>query len=174
MHVAGLGAMSEKRGKSLASAVILGLLFVAMGAFVVLAVTGIIPEGQKGLGAPVWVAVCAGGLFVLAGGAVLLRTAAGGNLDDGEMPANAPFWMRLAQYFIGLAIVAGLASIGSWVAFAPGEREFTVTSTLTGRAPANEWIGRIVFGIGAVIVWAMLVVFAVSWKRKLFGRNARV
>jgi hypothetical protein len=165
--------MSDQGRKSIASATIFGLLFVAIGVFVVLAVTGLIPGGEKGLRAPVWVAVCAGGVFVLAGCTVLLRAAAGGNLDDSEMPAGSPFWMRFVQYFIGLAVVAGLAAIGSWIAFAPGEREFTMTAPIVGSGRGSELTGRIVFGIGAVMVWVMFVVFAVSWKRKLFRRDAR-
>lgn len=54
------------------------------------------------------------------------------------------------QYLIGLCIFACLGAISSWIAFGPGERQFSGTF-MFGDAATNSAIGRIAFGTGAVM-----------------------
>lgn len=160
--------MTDQKPGSAKELLFIGLFAIAMGVITVLIAGGVIPaKPAKGPHAPMWLAVISGSIFLLAGAAIVLRALAGGTAHDGELPADAPFWLRLVYYIIGLAVVGALAAIGTWVAFGPGERAFSVTIPFLGEGPANEWIGRAAFGAGAVITWLLFVAFAVSWWRKL-------
>jgi hypothetical protein len=148
---------------------VVGLFAIAMGAMVMLAVTGILPG--KGPQAPIWVGVCGGLVFVLAGGALVLRWLAGGEAHDGEVPRGSPTWLRGVYYLLGLVCIGSLAAIGSWVAFGPGARAFSVSVPFLGQGPANEGLGRAVFGIGAMLVWLFFIVAARKYWQKLSRRG---
>lgn len=142
-----------------------GLFAIAMGVIPMLMLSGIIPGST--LRAPVWVGALAGGVFILAGLALVLRWCAGGDTHDGEMPKSAPLFLRALYSLIGLACIGALAAIGTWVAFGPGERAFSVSIPFIGSGPANQWLGRSVFGFGALITWGFFLLAAVTWWRKL-------
>ena len=142
-----------------------GIAAIAMGAMVILAVTGVLPG--KGAQAPAWVVVCAGLVFVLAGGALVLRWLAGGETHDGELPKGSPVWLRAVYYLIGLICIGSLAAVGTWVAFGPGVRAFSMSIPFLGQGPANEWVGRALFGVGAVLIWLFFILAARSYWRKL-------
>jgi hypothetical protein len=120
-----------------------------------------VPGGPKTLHGPLWIVLAAGVVFLLGGIAVALQDAAGADLDTGELPKDAARWVRVAQYLIGVTIFACFGLIGSWIAFGPGDRAFS------GTVPVGTTLGRIMFGIGAVIVWLGLIAYAVSGARKL-------
>jgi len=88
-------------------------------------------------------------------------------MHERELPRGVPLQLRVAYYFLGLAVVGALATVGTWVAFGPGERAFAVSLPFPVSSPANPWIGRSVFGVGAVLTWLFFVVAAVAWWRKL-------
>jgi hypothetical protein len=138
-----------------------GLVATAMGAAIILFASGIVPV--KNANAPPWIGTIAGLLFVIVGGALLLRWSAGGSANDGDMPAQAPLWSRAVYYAAGLACVAALATIGSWVAFGPGERVFSASIPLL----ENPWIGRAIFGTGAILSWMFFLAAASDGWRKL-------
>jgi len=162
----GVQAMPNKTGPATSSElVVVGLLAIAMGAMVTLNVSGVLPG--KGARAPIWVGVCGGLTFMLAGGALLLRWLAGGETHDGEMPRGTPFWLRAVYYLIGLICIGALAAVGTWVAFGPGTRAFSMSLPFLGKGPANEWLGRAVFGTGTLIVWLFFIVAARTYWRKL-------
>ena len=146
-----------------------GLVAIAMGAMVMLAVTDVLPG--KGARAPVWVGVCAGLVFMLAGGALVLRWFAGGETHDGEMPRGTSFWQRAVYYLIGLICIGALAAIGTWVAFGPGPRAFSMSIPFLGKGPASEWLGRGVFGVGAVLVWLFFIVAARRYWQRLMAEQ---
>ena len=148
-----------------------GIAAIAMGAMAMLAVTGVLPG--KGAQAPVWVGVCAALVFVLAGGALVLRWLAGGETHDGELPNGSPVWLRAVYYLIGLICIGSLAAVGTWVAFGPGVRAFSMSIPFLGKGPANEWLGRALFGVGAVLVWLFFILAARSYWRTLMrtGRS---
>lgn len=128
-----------------------------------------IPGGPRNLHGPLWMATAAGLAFLLAGLAVGLQ--AWGRADsNGELPDDAPFWMRVVQYLIGVAIFLCFAMLGSWIAFGPGPRGFSGSFMFFGRS-INELIGRGMFGFGAVICWVGTLAFAVSGARKLKARR---
>jgi hypothetical protein len=154
----------------------IGLLVAALGAFICLIGLGIITSNAKDVHAPLWVVTSAGAAFLFAGLTLALSAASPTTDADGGLPPSAPFVLRLLQYLLGLAIVAALASVGSWVAFGPGERNFSVTLSLpwwgsTGKG--NDLIGRVVFGIGAVLTWLFFIAVAVKGWRRLFKRAAK-
>jgi hypothetical protein len=132
----------------------IGLAASAAGLFLVLIGVGLLPI--SGGDTPPWVVLCAGLVFFLGGASVILQEVGGAN-RQGELPTQAPFWMRAAQYLIGVATFASFAAIGSWVALGAGETLST--------------IARTAFGIGAIILWLAAVAFAASGARKLFGSS---
>ena len=143
-------------------AVAVGLAVSAMGALIVLLAVGVIPGGDASLEAPRWVVAAAGLSFVLAGAAIIVGYAvAGGAAPDGDLPPGTPRWLRVTQSLLGLGIIVSLAAVGTWVAFGPGPRAFSVTLPFVGRGPGDERLGRVAFGIGAVLMWIFLVVFVV-------------
>ena len=89
--------------------------------------------------------LCAGLAFFLAGVAIAIQTLGNANAT-GELPAEAPRWMRVVQYLIGFTIFC-FGAIASWVAFGPGERHFSETFVF-GDAATNAAIGRTAFGVG--------------------------
>jgi len=62
-----------------------------------------IPGGPSNLNGPLWLILCAGLAFFLAGVAIAIQTLGHANAG-GELPAGAPRWMRAAQYLIALTI----------------------------------------------------------------------
>jgi len=141
--------------------VAVGLAVSAMGALIVL-LGGRDPGGDASLEAPRWVVAAAGLSFVLAGAAIIVGYAvAGGGAPDGDLPPGTPRWVRVTQSLLGLGIIVALAAVGTWVAFGPGPRAFSVTLPFVGRGPGDETVGRVAFGIGAVLMWIFLVVFVV-------------
>ena len=87
---------------------------------------------------------------------------------SGELPKDSNWWMRVFYYVVGLAIVGGLAAIGSWVAFGPGARSFSGPGLFLLSAENAALVGRIIFGFGAVLTWLCLIALVASGARKLF------
>ena len=62
------------------------------------------------------------------------------------------------------------ASIASWIAFGPGEREFSGGASagpVSVGGSGGETVGRVMFGFGAVLLWLMEVLIAVKLIRSL-------
>jgi hypothetical protein len=111
---------------------------------------------------------CAGLAFRLAGVALAVRACTG--VRGGGGAPDAPRWLHATQYLLVMAIIACFAAIGSFIAFAPGPRSFGISLPFM-EMRGGAVIGRIAFGIGAVILWLCLIGFAVSGARKLIGRR---
>jgi hypothetical protein len=139
-----------------------GLYFVLVGLDVMP-----IPGGRGSLHAPLWIALLAGLVFFLGGCAVLLQARGRAN-DSGELPPDAPRWMRVAQYLIGVAIFASFALIGSWVAIGGDPRQF---SGSFGEHGIGVTVARAAFGFGAIICWLATIAFATAGARKLLGHG---
>jgi hypothetical protein len=144
-----------------------GALAAAAGLYFMLVGFGVLatPGGPRNLHAPLWVVQLIGLIFVLAGAAIVIQGMGHAN-GSGELPADAPQWMRAAQYFIGVVVFACFALIGSWVAIGGESRQFSggipFVSSLT-----NVSLARVMFGLGAAICWIATIAFAVSGARKL-------
>ncbi len=128
----------------------LALVVIAAGAAIVAGAAGWLPL-RLSPGVPRWVGAAAGMVFVLGGVAV-------------AMPPRA----SRAKDAIGAALVTMLTAVGAWVAFWPGARTFGSSVSgggVTASGGGNEWVGRIVFGLGAILCGAFA---AFLWKRVLF------
>lgn len=151
-------------------ALIVGVLCAAGGIPAILSGIGAIPL-KPTPGTPGWVAVCAGVMFVLGGAAIVNGYAIGRGMGaDGDLPANTPLSVRLAQYLIGLAIVGLMMIVSGWIAFGPGERHFSMTIAMpfvARRTAGDDLSGRIAFGVGTVLLVVMLVGLGWSGARRL-------
>lgn len=162
--------MSQAKPLSPRGTFLCGLLAVGMGLFLLLVGLGVVKPDRNAMHAPLWVATCAGLVFMLAGISIAMGAIQGVSAS-GDLPKDASWWSRFFYYAIGLAVCAGLAAIGTWVAFGPGTRSFSGTGLFLVSVEANETIGRIVFGLGAVVTWLILLTVAISGGRKLFRRR---
>jgi hypothetical protein len=148
------------------TAIACGLLALGMGVFIILSAFEMIPS-RGGSGGERWIGAIAGVAFALGGLAALIQTCARAT-PDGNLPSTAPGWVRVTLYLLSLAIVVSLGAIGTWVAFGPGERAFS-TSIPFLPAWLNEPAGRTAFGVGAVLIWIILIPIAVAGARRLRG-----
>jgi hypothetical protein len=149
----------------------LGAITAAIGFYIVLVGIGVLPPPGEAH-APMWVVMLAGLCFLLGGFGVLLPAAVTGEVrNDGELPAGAPYWLRVFQYLLVLTLFAAFAMIGSFVAFGPGARSFSVSAPFGSTDEGNEVFGRVAFGLGAIITWLCLILVAASGWRKLIGRD---
>ena len=120
---------------------------------------------------PPWLLACGGLTLVFIGGAVILGFAVAGRPGpDGSPPVFAPFGLQLAQYLTGLGIVSTMTAAFTFVAFGPGERHFSGSSSFlfwSQQGGGGEMAGRVAFGSGAVLMWIYLIAVGVSGARHL-------
>jgi hypothetical protein len=163
--------MPEPEQNSTRSNYYMAAIAAATGAYFVVVGAGLlpIPGGPKNLHGPLWLVACVGLAFFLASIAIVIQTLGHANAA-GDLPAGAPRWMSVVQYSMGLAIFICFGLISSWVAFGPGEREFSGSFLFFSHA-TNAVIGRTAFGIGAVIIWLGTAAVVASGIRKFFDRN---
>jgi len=134
------------------AAVILGTLVAIAGVVPILGATGVI-DLKPTPGTPTWVGATAGLVFVFGGLAVMNGSTMGSSRARVGM-----------QTLLGVAICAAFAAIAGWIAFGPGERQFASTISLpfyahSGRG--SEWLGRGMFGLGAIGSAALGMAFLV-------------
>ena len=155
---------------SRSTTVAIGAIAAAAGGYFILVSLGMVPPpGRRNPHDPLWIVFCAGLAFLLGGLAVVNGALAGAR--EGELPPNAPRWVRLTQYVMGLAITACLAATGTWIALGAGPRSFSMSGPLFDTTGVGEMIGRTAFGIGALITWLCLIALAINGAGKLFGRR---
>jgi uncharacterized membrane protein len=118
-------------------------LVLGMGAFIAAVGLGVVPVDPKSVHAPGWVIVAAGIVF-LAVGLFLLQQAL--RIE----------WLKPVPGFV---MLVGLMAMGHWVAFGPGERKFRGIVSVVGiEAPlSSEVMGRATFGLGAILLDALVV-----------------
>ena len=148
----------------------MGVVCAAIGAYFMLVGLGVLPPpGGRNSKDPLWIGFIAGLVFFLGGVALLLQAAGRANAS-GELPADAPPWMRIAQHLIVVAIFASFALIGSYIAIGGDPKKFSGGLPFVSGG-TNVSIARVAFGIGALICWAATIGFAISGARKLLGRG---
>jgi len=129
-----------------------------------------VPGGRNNLYAPLWVATLIGLILLLAGAACVLQ-GAGRASAGGELRADAPFWMRAAQYLIGVALFADFAVLGTWIAFLGDDGHFSGGDPFLGAY--NGSLARLMFGAGALICWLATIGYAVAGARKLLSHSGQ-
>jgi hypothetical protein len=127
-----------------------------------------VPGGRDNLHGPLWIATLIGFAVLLAGAACLIQGLGRANASA-ELPADAPFWIRAAQYLIGTALFAAFAVLGTWVAFGGDARHFSGGIPFLGAS--NVSFARIMFGFGALVCWLATIGYAVQGGRKLMRRG---
>jgi len=140
----------------------MGTLFIMCGIMpILLGLHAIDPGPTGGTPPPDWVALAAGLVFVGGGLAIVLDYGlAGGTGPDGNLVPGTPFWIRVANYLLGLAIIGLMAAMFGWVAFGKGPRAFSSSISLPfmGRSwMSGEISGRIAFGAADVLMWMMFI-----------------
>jgi len=123
-----------------------GSIFIFAGLMIILLGLGVIHADPSTVHAPMWIIVCAGLVFLLSGVAVI-------NGYGFSHPS------LIISDILGVSIVGIMTLICWWVAFGPGERHFTTTSSFLfpkTTTSGNSGQGRFVFGIAFFL---MLVFF---------------
>jgi hypothetical protein len=129
-----------------------GLCCVAMGIAPLLATFDIGPLGTADINGPPWLGFAAGGVFVVAGLAVIVGP--GKPVHSG---------------LLALAALAGLAALGNWIAFGAGARACS-GSILFWTDHGMAGLGcRIPFGIGAVITNAIVLLWGIVSLQQVLG-----
>ncbi len=135
---------------------------MAPGAFVAAAALGWIPAPTDSFHAPRDIVLLAGMLFVLAGASIVAND-------------RLPAWTR---GFIGACIWTMFALIPSWIAWGSGPREFSgdgvwLLDILGLSVPS---IGRVIFGLSALLMWLGAGVAWWTWLAALplLGRIAAI
>ena len=72
---------------------------------------------------------------------------------------------------LAIGAVGALAIIGTYVAIGSGPRAFSPSAPFVEMQTTGEILGRTVFGLGAVIVWIIVIALTVGTVRKLFDRR---
>jgi hypothetical protein len=116
---------------------------------------------------PNWLGFAAGLVFFAAGLSVLVRAWLRVPDKQANLPDDAPAIAVAIQWLAALTVVAALASIGTWIAFGAGTRQFPMSLPVWGSVA--ELIGRAAFGFGAIITWLMAALMAYAGAKKFFG-----
>jgi hypothetical protein len=72
---------------------------------------------------------------------------------------------------LAIGAAGALAIIGTYVAIGSGPRAFGLSAPFIEMQTTGEVVGRTVFGLGAVIVWIIVIALTVGTVRKLFDRH---
>lgn len=147
----------------------IGMLSAALGFYFVLVGAGLRPPPGESE-APSWIALCCGLTFLAAGAAVTVRGLLGVDDKASDLPPDAPASLKAIYGFAGVAAAAALALIGTWVAFGPGERHFTMGGPVAG--PLGDGLGRTMFGLGAFVAWVLVALMARAGMKKIFGKKS--
>jgi hypothetical protein len=81
--------------------------------------------------------------------------------------------MEIAYRVLGIGTAGALATIGTFIAIGSGPRAFTLGGAFGEMQTAGDTLGRVVFGLGAVVVWIVVIALTVGTVRKLVDRAAR-
>ena len=155
--------MANSQQRSFRSLVIFGSIFIFVGAFIFLISINLISVPEEDIYAPRWVLTSVGLTFALAGVLVVLN-----GLKSGLGHHALYKWIYNG---VLLMFMIFFAAPFNWVAFGPGEREFS-SSTSVGAVSVSQsgedFGGRLVFGIGAILM-DILILYLVY--RAIQGRD---
>ena len=162
--------MAEKLGSPW-TFVGIGLLGIAIGAAIILSVTGVLPvQGRLSPGVTNWIIICAGIVFAGIGG-VFALTGFSGTKVGSRVRVRAPILFRLLNFLVAVVALSSLATIASFAAFAPGPRTFSFTLPFVGAVLGAELIGRVFFGAMALLLWGVIAVLLWFGMRVVMGRE---
>ena len=146
-----------------------GVAFSAAGLYLMLGAAGYVPMPESN--SPAFISFCAGAAFLFAGLTCIVRARAGILNMETEIPDSAPRWTQVSYRVLAIGAAGALATIGTYVAIGSGPRAFSLSTSLVEMQTTGEILGRTVFGLGAVIVWIIVIALSVGTVRKLFDRR---
>jgi hypothetical protein len=134
--------------KSFISTLIFGSIFIFVGALIFLTAVDVIDAPDENFNAPRWIVAVIGLAFAVAGAMVIVKSLESGYGDH-------PLFKSISTLMV-LAFLVFFAAPFNWVAFGPGERSFSRSTSfgpLTVSQNANGDLGgRMVFGIAAILM----------------------
>jgi hypothetical protein len=147
----------DNQPPSLGNTLFMSGICIVMGGVVFLIGIGVIPGGEADPSASArLLAIGAGLLFIFAGFAIIVRDLAGAKNGE-EIPANAPFLLRLGGSLLSIVLVAIFATISSVIAFGPffpGGALPDLTEQMGGVGAA---IFRFVNGAFGLLFWYIVI-----------------
>ncbi len=151
----------------------IGILCLGCGVPPMLGALGLIPL-RLAPDVPPWMGVAAGSMFLLASMLLFVDAAAGGANADGTLPANASPALRVLQTAAGTGIVTLMGVNGDLDRVRQGtaafqRRQFHSHSPSTTRRTATS-LGRVGFGIAALLIWAIVIAGTVAALKKHLAR----
>jgi hypothetical protein len=147
----------------------LGLAFLLAGLYVMLGAAGYLPMPENN--SPAFIGFCAGAAFLFAGLTCMVRARAGMLNMETEVPDGAPRRTKVSYRMLAIGTAGALATISTYVAIGAGPRAFSLSAPFVEMQATGEILGRTVFGLGAVIVWIIVIALTVGTVRKLFDRH---
>jgi hypothetical protein len=168
--------MAEQIVTSNRSNIFWGLFMAAIGASIVAGVSGLFGLNLRPAdGEPRWMGICAGGIFLAGGLAVIVQSlAAAKPVPDGSLSPDAPLWVQRISLALCLFIVGSFTAIFFWIAFGSGERHFNGGASFGGvqvSGHASGMFGRAAYGVGAVLAAVMFIAFLIGGTRRLLRRD---
>ena len=144
-----------------------GGLFAAVGAFIMAVGFGLVPTPPEKIHAPMWIIAMAGFVFVLAGVMML----AGWLEKEDATPVGTRVTSNPIPHAIVIIMVLCFAVLASFATFAEGEIEGGIALPFIAYdSELNQIAGRIMFGIGAALLWIVLAAAAFHAWRRRFGK----
>ena len=137
-----------------------GSVFILAGLMIILLGLGVIHADPSTVHAPMWIIVCAGLVFLL-GGVVVINGYAFSRPN------------LIISDILGVSVVGIMTLICWWVAFGPGERHFTTTSSFLfskTTTSGNSEQGRFVFGIAFFLMLIFFIFATIQSIKKYFKK----
>ncbi|KAA3647781.1 MAG: hypothetical protein DWQ07_02010 [Chloroflexi bacterium] len=142
-----------------------GGLPLLMGAFIVLLSLDIIPSDESAFHAPRWVVAVAGGVFKVAGMAVIWQ--------NSFTHLQETTWYQTVSHLLIGGIFLSFALVFNWVAFGPGEREFSSSVSIpfisVENTGSNASSGRFFFGVFALMLDIGVIYALYFYLKKLWN-----
>lgn len=162
---------------------LMGGAFFLAGTAILFVALGWIEVDASSVHAPRWVLGVCGGIFALTGmvtfyyGFVNGVAGRGGRRSGRERTGRDEDGFYVGGWLLGLVLCVGMAVVAGWIAFGPGEREFSgsvgVGGLEAGGSGGGETLGRWVFGFGAVLTGGFAIYGLIYGLRKLLGRSLK-
>ena len=133
------------------AAIVIGVLFGALGTVAMLASLGVFADASMAI-APSWVGVVAGLAFVLGGLAIIVGYGiAGGAALEDDIALGTGRRVRVIQYLLALGVAVSLAMMATWATL--GSRTYGASSA------------------ASAALWLFVLVLAVTGIRQLLRRR---
>ena len=150
------------------SLIAIGILTAAGGLYFALVGIEAVPPPSR-INGPIWLALFVGVVFLATGISVIVRGLSGADDRSGDLPDDAPAWMKTVYWLDSVIATAGLAAHRHLGRVRRRHATFQHGRTIAG--PLGEGIGRTVFGLGAIITWLIVLAFARAGAKKIFGKK---